>query len=655
MSVLHSLRGRLVLVIALVAIAVCGVLAAIFLRQQSAMTDLALDREMQSEYRSVMAAFDYDRKAVSALAMFTAASPTVQKMFAAGDREALMAELTGGLDAIKSAYGYNVVNFLKPPAINMLRLHNPKLFNDDISERRKMVVAENQDGQARSGIEPSIQSLAIFGSAAVVHDGKRIGFYEVGMETGKEFAESIKARFGVDVAIHLADGQSFKTLVSTLPKGTTASPAEYARALAGTPVIRRATIGGKAVAAYFGQIRNYSDQPIAVVEIVKNIDDLVAIADHTQTFLIFATLAVLAVAVAVALFVALRLSKPIVSITRTMETLSAGNTGIEVPGMGRRDEIGQMASAVQVFKQNMIDAERLRAEQKEAERRAEADKKAALAKMADRFEASVQGVVKGVSSSATEMQSNAQSMSSTAEETSRQSAAVAAAAEEASTNVQTVAAATEELSSSIAEISRQVAQSAKVAAKAVDEAARTNAQVKGLNDAAQKIGDVVKLINDIAGQTNLLALNATIEAARAGEAGKGFAVVASEVKSLATQTAKATEDIATQVGAIQSATGDAVKAIEGITGTIGQVNEIATTIASAVEEQGAATQEIARNVQQASKGTTEVSSNIAGVTKAAAETGQASGIVLAASGELTRQADTLRAEVDQFLATVRAA
>jgi methyl-accepting chemotaxis protein len=581
--------------------------------------------------------------------------PGVQAAFAAMDRGRLMAELAGPVAAAGSGFGYGLVNFFQPPAINQLRVHDPKVFGDDVSARRKMIVESLQDGKPRSGVEQARTTLAIFGAVPVMHEGRRIGLYETGMEIGKPFVEAVKARFGIDIAIHARDGAAYKTLISTLSSETLGSAADYQPAFDGKPVIRRATLGSSAVAVYYGQIRNYSDQPIAVVEIVKNIDDLAAIADHTQTFLVFATLAVLVAAVAVALFVALRLSKPIIRITHAMETLSTGNTSVEVPGMGRRDEIGHMASAVQVFKQNMIDAERLRAEQKDAERRAEADKKAALATMADRFETSVQGVVKGVSSSATEMQANAQSMSSTAEETSRQSAAVAAAAEQASTNVQTVATATEELSSSISEISRQVAQSARIAAQAVDEAARTNAQVQGLNDAAQKIGDVVKLINDIAGQTNLLALNATIEAARAGDAGKGFAVVASEVKSLATQTAKATEDIAAQVGAIQSATGDAVKAIEGITGTIGQVNEIATTIASAVEEQGAATKEIARNVQQASKGTSEVSSNIAGVTKAAEETGQASGVVLAASGELSKQADTLRAEVDQFLATVRAA
>jgi methyl-accepting chemotaxis protein len=271
------------------------------------------------------------------------------------------------------------------------------------------------------------------------------------------------------------------------------------------------------------------------------------------------------------------------------------------------------------------------------------------------FDRMVGGALGTLASASSELQTTAQSMSATAEQTSRQSTAVAAASEQASTNVQTVASAAEELSSSIAEISRQVAESTKIAGQAVADTARTNDKVQALAEAAQKIGDVVKLINDIAGQTNLLALNATIEAARAGEAGKGFAVVASEVKSLANQTAMATEDIAAQVTAIQGATGDAVQAIRGIYGTIGRISEIATTIASAVEEQGAATQEIARNVQQASKGTDEVSSNIAGVTQAASATGAAAAEVLASSSELARQGETLRGEVDRFLADIRAA
>ncbi|MBL8831605.1 MAG: HAMP domain-containing protein [Rhodospirillales bacterium] len=345
---------------------------------------------------------------------------------------------------------------------------------------------------------------------------------------------------------------------------------------------------------------------------------------------------------------------PVVRMTEAMKKLAGGDKTVEIPAQGRTDEIGQMAGTVQVFKDNMIEAERLRGEQEEAKRRAEVEKKAAMNGMADDFESSVKGIVQMVLSASTELQSTAQSMTATAEETSRQASAVAAASEQASTNVQTVASAAEELSSSIAEISRQVAESAKISGQAVSDAERTNQQVNALAEAAQRIGDVVKLINGIAGQTNLLALNATIEAARAGEAGKGFAVVASEVKSLANQTAKATDEISAQVTSIQTATSDSVQAIQSITGTIGRINEIAAAIASAVEEQGAATQEIARNVQQAAAGTNEVSSNITGVTKAATDTGAAAGQVLSASGELSRQSEALGEKVDAFISRIRA-
>jgi methyl-accepting chemotaxis protein len=345
---------------------------------------------------------------------------------------------------------------------------------------------------------------------------------------------------------------------------------------------------------------------------------------------------------------------PLRSMTGAMAKLAGGDHGAEIPATGRRDEVGEMAKAVVVFKENMIKA-KAAAEREAVEQKAREARTQAVTKLTGDFDEEVTLVLKTVASASTELQSTATSMTATAEETSRQSTVVAAAAEEASTNVQTVASAAEELSSSITEISRQVSQSAKIAGKAVEEAARTNAQVEGLAQAAQKIGDVVKLINDIAGQTNLLALNATIEAARAGDAGKGFAVVASEVKSLANQTAKATEEIAAQITAIQTATKEAVGAIQGIGKTIAEINEIATGIASAVEEQGAATQEIARNVQQASAGTSEVTSNISGVNQAASDTGAAATQVLGAASDLSKQAETLRGQVEKFIAAVRAA
>lgn len=347
--------------------------------------------------------------------------------------------------------------------------------------------------------------------------------------------------------------------------------------------------------------------------------------------------------------------KPILGMTAAMRKIAEGDTSIEVPARDRRDEVGGMAQSVQVFKDNMIEAARLRSEQDEIEGRSEAEKKNLLSKMADDFEKGVRHSLDTLTGAATEMRATSQSMSATAEETSHQATTVAAVAEQASANVQTVAAATEELSSSVSEIGRQVAESTKIAGQAVEQANRTNVTVQGLSAAAQKIGDVVKLISDIASQTNLLALNATIEAARAGEAGRGFAVVASEVKSLASQTAKATEDISAQVVAMQDATAEAVQAIESIGGTIGSINEIATMIASAVEEQGSATREIARNVQEAAQGTGEVSSNIVGVNEAAGETGAAATQVLASAEQLSGQAATLRADVDRFLANIRAA
>ena len=347
--------------------------------------------------------------------------------------------------------------------------------------------------------------------------------------------------------------------------------------------------------------------------------------------------------------------KPILGMTSAMRGISEGDMSIEVPARDRRDEVGGMAQSVQVFKENMIEAARLRQEQDTLKGQSEAEKKKLLSKMADDFEAGVRQSLDMLSGAATEMRATSQSMSATAEETSHQASTVAAVAEQASANVQTVAAATEQLSSSVSEIGRQVAESTKIAGQAVEQANRTNITVQGLSDAAQKIGDVVKLISDIASQTNLLALNATIEAARAGEAGRGFAVVASEVKSLASQTAKATEDISAQVVAMQDATAEAVLAIGSIGGTIGSINEIATVIASAVEEQGSATREIARNVQEAAQGTGEVSSNIVGVSTAAGETGTAAGQVLSSAEELSMQAATLRTDVDRFLANIRAA
>ncbi len=353
--------------------------------------------------------------------------------------------------------------------------------------------------------------------------------------------------------------------------------------------------------------------------------------------------------------VAFAVTRPIQRITTEMGTLAKGDTSVMVSATERKDEIGEMAQAVQVFKTNAIEVERLKAEQAEAERRNAEQRKRDMVRLADDFESAVGQIIGTVSSASTQLEASATTLTGTAERSQKLATTVAGASEEASTNVQSVASATEEMASSVGEISRQVQESARMAGDAVGQARATTERVSELSKAAARIGDVVELINTIAGQTNLLALNATIEAARAGEAGRGFAVVASEVKALAEQTAKATGEIGQQISGIQAATNESVGAIKEISSTIERLSEISSAIAAAVEEQGAATQEIARNVQQAAQGTQQVSSNITDVQRGATETGTASSQVLSAAQMLSNDSGRLKTEVSRFLTNVRAA
>jgi len=362
----------------------------------------------------------------------------------------------------------------------------------------------------------------------------------------------------------------------------------------------------------------------------------------------------LGISVVLVMAVVVTVVRPIKGMTQAMMQLSGGDNTTEIPALDKQDEIGEMAQAVQVFKENAIENEELqereRQQLKEREKRTE---KIELL-IAD-FDTKSSEVLKSVSSAATQMNTSAQSLSSTAEQTNRQSTIVASASEEAATNVRTVASAAEELNCSISEIGRQIDQSADIAKSAAESAEETGQTMRDLADASKRIGDVVSLITDIAEQTNLLALNATIESARAGEAGKGFAVVASEVKTLANQTAKATEDIGAQIDGVQSISVQAVQAMDKIAETIAKMNEIAVAIASSMNEQKSATEEIARNVAEASNGTAEVSANISGVNEGAEQTGRAAGELLSSAGELSAQAEVLNESVDTFLAGIRSA
>jgi methyl-accepting chemotaxis protein len=653
MAALGSISGRMIVAITLVAAGSCAALAAFGVWQQEATVEVALERELRADYANLIAALDAETRTTLVVSNVLASMQTVKDAIRARDRLTTIALMKESLQKI-TPKGVELISIQIPPATTLARVHAPDVFGDDVSARRKMVVRALAEGKQFGGVEVGREVLNVFGSTPVMDGDTLVGNMDIGAPFGKTFVATMKARFGVDVAIHQLDGQADKVLASTL-SGRKADLAAITRALAGEVVIQRDELDGHPTATSFGPIKSFSGEPIAVAEIVRDATAYRDLTRRSLSWLGLATACALLLAGAIAVWLGRGMAKPIRALENAMRDIASGKHAIVVPGAGRGDEIGSMARAVEIFKDGLIESNSLRAAQEEQRAAAGLERRDMMAALATRFETSVGTVVQAVGSAAGELRTTAQSMAATADQATRQTATVAAASEEASQSAQAVATAVEELNTSIAEIAKQVNQSAKVASAAVGQANSANSEVQSLALAAQKIGDVVKLISEIAAQTNLLALNATIEAARAGEAGRGFAVVASEVKALASQTSKATDEISAQVGAIQGATQSSVEAIQGITTTIGQVSEIASAIASAVEQQGAATLEIARNVAEAARGTGQVSENISGVNDAARETGVAATRVVDSAAELSRSGEALKTQVDVFLREVRAA
>jgi methyl-accepting chemotaxis protein len=651
---LRSISARLILAISLTVAVACGILGTFSILQQRSLMRLALEQQLKQQYDSVIASIDYEGRAALAVSGAIAALPPVGDAIARGDRDGLLSLLHGAQAALK-AQGMPLMNAALPPATYFLRVQDPKTYGDDASARRTTVVEANRTGKPIVGVEMGHDSLSIFAMTPIMRDGKSLAVAENGIPFGKEFVDRAKQRFGVDLAVHSFDGKEFKKLSSTFGDAVVATPEELKSVFNRAALQRDATLGGHPAALYLGQIKNYAGKPVAVIEVIKDTTEYQAAATSAQLNLLLGTVVILAGAAVLAFLLGRGMSRPLAAITAVMNRLSTGDTDVTIPGGERKDELGSMARAVDVFRRNMIETSSLREAQEAAKQQAEREKQALQLQMADRFEAQVKSVVASVAQATQEMQRVAGEITSSVNGTSERAAAAAAASEEASASVSTVAAATEELASSVAEIGRQVTHSSGVAENAVVKAGQTTEMVAGLTAASEKIGDVLRLIGEIASQTNLLALNATIEAARAGEAGRGFAVVASEVKELASQTAKATEEIAGQVTAIQSATADCVTAIGGISDTIREISGIATTIAAAVEQQDSATREIARSVQQAATGTSEVSHNVAGASQAADQSRALADNVLVASGQLSQHATALFESVDTFLAGLRGA
>ncbi|MBX9645827.1 MAG: HAMP domain-containing protein [Xanthobacteraceae bacterium] len=649
---IRSIAARLILAISLTVAAACAILGTFSIVQQRALTQLALDQQLKLQYDSVIAAVDYEGRAALAVSSVVAALPPVVDALAREDRDGLAALLGDAMKTL-TAQGIPLITFQKAPGVVIYRVHAPKVFGDDISGRRTTVAEAIKTGKQIVGVEPGREALSIFGMTPIVRDGKTLANTDVGAAFGKEFVDRAKKRFGIDLAVHSFDGKEFKKLSSTFGDGVVATQDELKAVMNGGALRRDAELGGHPAALYLGQIKNYAGQPVGVLEVIKDTTEYEAAAATSQRNLILGTVAILAAAIVLAFLLGRGLSRPLAAITAVMNRLSSGEIDVTIPGSERRDELGTMAAAVDVFRRSMIESRSMREAQEATKQQTELEKKALQRQMADRFEADVKSVVAAVATATSDMQRVAGEITVSVSGTSERAAAAAAASEEASASVNTVAAATEELASSVAEIGRQVTHSSQVADNAVVKAGQTTEMVASLATAAEKIGDVLRLIGAIASQTNLLALNATIEAARAGDAGRGFAVVASEVKNLASQTAKATEEIAEQVAAIQSATGGCVTAIGGISDTIREISGIATTIAAAVEQQDSATREIARSVQQAATGTSEVSVNVTGASQSANQSRALADNVQAATGQLGRQADALHASVDTFLAGLR--
>jgi methyl-accepting chemotaxis protein len=650
-----GLRMRITVALAITAAATAlfAVLGAMWII--SDIIDRADRRELRSHYDALQSRIAEESRRAAAMSAVVAAMPAAQEALAKQDRDALVHLFGPVLATIKSDYGVDQFQFHVPPATSYLRVHQPAKFGDDLSSFRNTVVVANQEHKVVLGLEGGVAGLGIRGVVPIAQAGKHLGSVEFGLTFGQPFLDKFKSDRHVDVAFHLSDGGGFKLFGGTLNGRSFFDTADYGRAAEGSFTVRQAKLDGTPVAALLGPIRDFSGKPLGAAELVMDNADYVASVDRAWMLAIGIAALGLGLAAIVGYLIARSISRPILSITSVMRDLAEGRLDVAVPVGKSNDEVDEMVKAVAVFRDNAVSFNRLQAEQADANTQSEHEKKHAFAALADNFEANIRDVVNTVSSAAAEMEQTARSMSGIVEQSRHRTRAVSSASAFASENVQTVAAAAEELSSSMAEISRRLAQATEVVGRAASDGQQSNARVQSLADAAQKIGDVVSFINGIAGQTNLLALNATIEAARAGEAGRGFAVVASEVKALATQTAKATEEIGAQVTAVQGETTGAVAGIQSICATIREVEEISAAIAAAVGQQGTATQEIAQNVQQAAARTSEVSQNIAGVTDGIAATGTAAEEVLGSATELSRQSQRLRDEVDRFLAHIRAA
>jgi methyl-accepting chemotaxis protein len=604
---LKSIRWRIAL-----ATAGVGMLVSIAFGVTVAMRDQASSQEMvartlASGKEAFFDAVDVELRSSAVVADSLAALPIIQQATASSDRAALLA-LLRDTDATLQTRNQRL-NIHRAPGIALVRVWRPEQFGDDLRARRAMVVRAIETGRTVSGIETGVRAddVSLFGTAPIRHAGQVVGVVDVAGSLNVDRLKAIGSDLGLDISVLRSVDQRLVPVASTLSGVEAALTPLRSAALAGGVASDTLDRAGRPVSVLVAPLRDVQDRIIGLVELTYDLSTV--IADRQRSLLMVGLVAALLVLLsgAAGLLVARSLSGPVLRLTGAMEKLAAGDRESPIPGTARQDEIGAMARSVEVFREGLEEAERLRGEQHQAAARIEAARRSTLLGVAGELEAQFGTVAEALGRAAGGLQGAAAEMTDAAGGAAQEAATAAGAATATAGNVGTVAAATEELSASIEEITRQATEAARVTTHAAAQSRDGGAATRGLADAAERIGEVVRLINDIAGQTNLLALNATIEAARAGEAGKGFAVVAQEVKALASQTAKATEEIGAQIGAMRNAASTVVDVVNAIGGTIATLEEITAGIASAVQEQGSATQEIARAVSEAAGGTDTVS------------------------------------------------
>ncbi len=652
---LDSVRTRIALAILAASLGASALLYGLNAMQRAGEAREEAAREMSLRRAAVLTALEEEKRLASSLAVALARTPQVAAMALAQDQAALQAQVAPVFEAMRQQFGRIILTISNAPGIVLLRSHDPSARGDEYASRRTTVREAYRQRQLVAGLEPGRDNISIFADAPILRpDGSVGAVVDLGLAIGDKLAQRVKEASSADITFFQRRGDAFVSIGSTL-NGQALLPEARLTAAMQDAVREDARVGNRRAIAAAEPLLSIDGTVMGVIEIGIDVEARTALAEEADRGALLAALAAAALALLAGWLMAGRLAKPLQALAAAAQALAHSQTGTAVPGQDRKDEIGEVAQAMEVLRQGTVEADALRAAQSEERQAAERGRREATLALAGQVEQSIGAVGEELTRSATLLQQRAEGLVRNITTAGERGQGAAQGALEASGNVQTVAAAAEELSAAIAEITRQVADSASVARRALERSQAADTTVQGLSETSQRIGDVVRLIGDIAGQTNLLALNATIEAARAGEAGKGFAVVASEVKSLASQTARATEEISSQIAAMQAAAREAAEAIGSIAGVIGEVDAIAGSIAAAVEEQGAATREIARNVQEAAAGTDRVTNEVQAVSEATTLATSAAGSLHDLGNELARQSGELRQALRGLLGNLRAA